>query len=166
MAVQVPIVRCSRVTTSGHETGLSFMTPRSAGLVTLGICGFVLGCTGTRQAPPQSTAAASPPARNVPIDGSYNGVAQLTSGAATSCGTQDIVTLQVQNRAFHYVINQPQVPWQPQRSFEVVIASDGSFQAQAGPAYIRGQVSQGHMQGQIVGDACGYQFEADNSGTF
>ncbi|HME21004.1 MAG TPA: hypothetical protein VKI44_06535 [Acetobacteraceae bacterium] len=76
------------------------------------------------------------------------------------------MTLQVTNHAYHYVLNQRQVPWQPQRSFDVVIAPDGSFHAQAGPAYIRGQVSQGHMQGQIVGDACGYQFEADNSGTF
>ena len=63
-------------------------------------------------------------------------------------------------------LNQPQVSWQPQRSFDVVIAPDGSFQVQSGPAYIRGQVSQGHMQGQIVGDVCSYQFEADNSGTW
>jgi hypothetical protein len=60
----------------------------------------------------------------------------------------------------------PQVPWRSQRSFDVVIAPDGSFQVQSGPAYIRGQVSQGHMQGQIVGDVCSYQFEADNSGTW
>ena len=48
----------------------------------------------------------------------------------------------------------------------VVIAPDGSFHAGSGATYIDGKASQGHMQGQIVGDACGYQFEADNVGSF
>jgi hypothetical protein len=130
----------------------------------LAICALVVGCSDAPQAP--QPAAVSPPARIVPVDGSYNGLAELVSGAATSCGTEDTVTLEVRNHAFRYVLNQPQVPWQPRRSFDVVIASDGSFQGQSGPAYIRGRVNQGHMQAQIVGDACGYQFEADNSGTF
>jgi hypothetical protein len=143
---------------------LSFVTRPTAGAIVLGICIPVVGCAVPAQ-PPQ-TAIAPTPARVVPIDGSYNGIAQLVSGAAVSCGTQDAVNLQVQNSAFRYVLNQPQVPWQPRRTFDVVIASDGSFQAQSGPASISGQVSQGHMHGQIVGDACGYQFEADNSGTW
>jgi hypothetical protein len=142
------------------------MSHLSAGSFAMGICSLVVGCADAPNAPPATTAAASPPARIVPIDGSYNGVTQLVSGTAISCGSQDILTLQVHNHTFLYVLNQPQVPWQPQRSFEVVIAPDGAFQAQSGPAYIRGRVNQGHMQGQIVGDACGYQFEADNSGTF
>ena len=142
------------------------MTTLVAGASALAICALAGGCTDAPEASRLPTAAASPPAHAVPIDGSYNGVAQLITGAATSCGTQDILTLQVSNRMFHYVLEQPQVPWQPQRTFEVVIAPDGSFQVQSGSAYIRGQVNQGHMQGQIVGDACGYRFEADNSGTF
>ena len=36
----------------------------------------------------------------------------------------------------------------------------------AGTAYIKGQVKQGHMQGQIVGDSCAFSFEADNTGSF
>jgi hypothetical protein len=47
-----------------------------------------------------------------------------------------------------------------------MVAADGSFQAQSGPAYIRGTISGGHMAGDIVGDACGYHFEGDNSGTW
>jgi hypothetical protein len=72
----------------------------------------------------------------------------------------------VANDAFSYTLNQPQVPWKPVRSFDVTIASDGSFQAQSGAAYIRGTVSAGHMAGDIIGDACGYHFEADRSGTW
>ena len=132
----------------------------------LGVCALLAACAIPLQPPQPATAAASPPARVVPIDGSYNGIAQLVSGATVSCGTQDTVSLQVKSGAFRYVLNQPEVPWQPRRSFDVVIAPDGTFQAQSGPASISGQVSQGHMHGQIVGDACGYQFEADNAGTW
>jgi hypothetical protein len=52
------------------------------------------------------------------------------------------------------------------RSFNVAIAPDGSFKAQAGTASIRGTVSSGHMAGDVVGDAYGYHFEADRSGTW
>lgn len=100
------------------------------------------------------------------VNGTYNGVMQLTSGPSGSCGTSDIFTVTVQNKAFQFVLNQPQVPWQPQRVFNATIASDGSFNAGTGVAYMRGTASQGHMQGQIVGDACQFQFEADSDGTF
>ena len=132
----------------------------------MGMCALLIGCSDPPQTSSNATATVPPPARAIPIDGSYNGITQLASGAAMSCGTQDTMSLQVKNHSFRYVLNQPQVSWQPQRSFDVVIAPDGSFQVQSGPAYIRGQVSQGHMQGQIVGDVCSYQFEADNSGTW
>jgi hypothetical protein len=154
------MISCFRIAAGSRHRGLA------AGAIVLGVCALVVGCAVPPQPPQTAIAAASPPARVVPIDGSYNGIAQLVSGAAASCGTQDPLNLQVRNGAFHYVLNQPQVPWQPRRSFDVVIAPDGSFQAQSGPASISGQVSQGHMHGQIVGDACGYQFEADNSGTW
>jgi hypothetical protein len=91
---------------------------------------------------------------------------QLISGSAISCGTEDMLTLHVANNAFAYQLNQPQVPWQPVRAFNVVIAADGSFQAQSGTAYMRGTVSVGHMAGDLVGDACGFHFEADRSGTW
>ena len=41
-----------------------------------------------------------------------------------------------------------------------------STEAQSGAAYIQGVVRGGHMQGQIVGDACGYRFEADGTGAW
>ncbi len=91
---------------------------------------------------------------------------QLTSGSADSCGTSNIFRVVVQNSAFRFVLNQPQVPWQPQRVFTATIAPDGSFNAGADVAYMRGTARQGHMQGQIVGDACQFQFEADSDGTF
>jgi hypothetical protein len=129
-------------------------------------CTAVVGCTGPTAPAPVAPAVVQQPSRPVSVNGSYNGFTQLVQGAAMSCGTQDMLTLRVFNNAFDYTLNQPQVPWQPARSFHVLIASDGSFQSQSGAAYIRGTVSSGHMAGDIVGDACSYHFEADSSGTF
>jgi hypothetical protein len=105
-------------------------------------------------------------ARPVIINGTYNGFTQLVRGSAMSCGTEDMLTLRVVDNAFGYTLSQPQVPWQPVRSFNVVIAPDGSFQAQSGAAHMSGTVNGSHMAGDIIGDACGYHFEADSSGTF
>ena len=83
-----------------------------------------------------------------------------------SCGTRDMLTLRVANNTFHYTLSQPQVVWQTVRAFDVAIAPDGSFQSQSGTASMRGSVGGGHMQGEINGDACGFAFEADSSGTW
>jgi hypothetical protein len=132
----------------------------------IGCCACLIGCSGPPPPAPSAAATDPPPARPVPVNGSYNGVTQLVSGAATSCGTGDIFTLQVQNGMFRYQLQQPQVPWRPSVTFSAAIAPDGSFHAASGAAYIDGKVAQGHMQGQIVGDSCGFQFEADNTGSF
>jgi hypothetical protein len=136
------------------------------GMATIAACMAAAGCTSAPPPPPAAPTAVVPPSRPVSVNGTYNGITQLVRGAAMSCGTQDMLTLRVVDNAFGYTLNQPQVTWQPARSFNVVIAPDGSFQAQSGSAYIRGTVSGGHMAGDIVGDACGYHFEADSSGTF
>jgi hypothetical protein len=91
---------------------------------------------------------------------------QLASGSPESCGTQDMFSLQVKANSFEYVLQQPQVPWRPAVAFTVSIAPDGSFATSSGAAFVKGQVKHGHMQGQIVGDACGFSFEADSSGSF
>jgi hypothetical protein len=134
--------------------------------VTMAACMAAAGCTITPQSSPVAPVAVTQPARPVSVNGTYNGITQLVRGAAMSCGTEDMLTLRVVDNAFSYTLNQPQVTWQPVRSFNVAIAPDGSFQAQSGTASIRGTVSGGHMAGDIVGDACGYHFEADSSGTF
>jgi hypothetical protein len=126
----------------------------------------VTGCMNAPQSPPVVPAAVKRPVGPVVVNGTFNGITQLVQGAAMSCGTQDMLTLHVVSNAFAYSLSQPQVSWQPVRSFQVSIAPDGSFQAQSGAAYIRGTVSGGHMAGDIVGDACSYHFEADSSGTF
>lgn len=136
------------------------------GLAASAMCMAAAGCTSTPPPPPVAPIAVTQPSRPVSVNGTYNGITQLVQGSAMSCGTQDMLTLHVADNSFGYTLNQPQVPWQPVRSFNVVIASDGSFQAQSGAAYIRGAVSGTHMAGDIVGDACGYHFEADSSGTF
>jgi hypothetical protein len=135
-------------------------------MVAIAACMAAAGCTTTPRSPPVAPMAVTQPARPVSVDGTYNGIMQLVRGAAMSCGTEDMLTLRVVDNAFSYTPIQPQVTGQPVRPINVVIAPDGSFQAQAGTAYIRGTVSGGHMVGDIVGDACGYHFEADSSGTF
>ena len=57
--------------------------------IALAICALVVGCSDRPQTPQPAAAALAPPARTVPIDGSYNGIAQLVSGAAMSCGTEE-----------------------------------------------------------------------------
>lgn len=114
----------------------------------------------------QDSVSAPPLGRAGAVDGAYNGIMRLTTGDAVVCGTLDTFTVTVSGRAFRYVLNQPQVPWQPRRTFEVTIAQDGAFRSEVGPAYMVGSISQGHMQGQLVGDSCGFVFEADSTGTF
>ena len=130
-----------------------------------GLFAIVAGCTSPAQ--PDPPPAAGPPlATAKSVNGSYNGIAQLTSGSPESCGTQDIFSLQVRANAFQYVLQQPQIPWRPSITFAVSITPDGGFASSSGAAYIKGQVKQGHMQGQIVGDSCAFSFEADNTGSF
>ena len=93
----------------------------------------LLACTVSSPAP----MAVTPPIHSISIKGTYDGVMQLVSGLPMTCGNDDTLTLQVANNEFGYTLNQSQVPWQPVRSFNVAIASDGSLQAKAGTASIR-----------------------------
>jgi hypothetical protein len=124
----------------------------------------LMGCSDGD--PPSAPASGPSLARVTSVNGTYNGLMQLSSGPSDSCGTSNIFMVVVRNKAFRFVLNQPQVPWQPQRVFAATIAPDGSFNAGTDVAYMRGTTTQGHMQGQIVGDACQFQFEADSDGTF
>jgi len=139
-------------------------------LVIVTVCVVAPGCTATPQtpsiAPAMAPAAVALPTAPVSVNGTYNGIMQLVQGTPMSCGTEDVLTLRVTNDAFSYTLNQPQVPDQPTRIFNVAIASDGSFQAASGAAYIRGTASGGHMAGNVFGDACGFHFEADSSGNW
>jgi hypothetical protein len=138
---------------------------RSGGPI-LGVCALLSGCAAPAQPDPPPLAVSPPLATSSSFNGSYNGMMQLSSGSPDSCGTQDIFTLRVTANGFQYVLRQPQVPWRPSVAFAVGIAPDGSFGAASGGAFINGRIAQGHMQGQIVGDACGYSFQADNTGSF
>ena len=87
-----------------------------------------LAACGTSDPPPAPAA----PSRPVPIDGSYNGILQLTRGDAINCGNQDPVVLQVADRSFTYQLRQPRADWAPVLVFRATIQPDGSFNAQAG----------------------------------
>ncbi len=140
------------------------MRPRRPGWpAALAIAAALAGCSNP---PPPPPPLPGPPPKPIPIDGTYNGIMTLIRGSAVSCGNQNPITLQVVNLSFHYVLSQPQIVWQPTRKFDVAIKADGSFSTEAGSAYMRGWVRSGHMQGEIAGDACGFTFEADSTGTF
>jgi hypothetical protein len=127
------------------------------------------GCAGAP--PPPASPPAAPvvaaPSGPVAVDGTYRGHKQMERGAAgpgVLCGSFDPFVVTVTNRAFRYVLNQPEVPYQPTRTFSVTIDTDGNFRGTDGPAYITGNAGGGTMQGEISGDACGYVFQANQPG--
>ncbi len=108
----------------------------------------------------------APPPKPVPIDGTYGGVMQLSRGDAMNCGNTNPISLVVQDHTFTYRLSQPQAGWKPFIDFTATIGPDGSFNARSGPDSMSGSVSQGSMQGQIMGDVCGFSFSADHGGTY
>ena len=139
------------------------MLMRTSWIMTICAVASLPACSGN---PPAQPLPSPPLAHATSLNGNYNGMMQLVSGTPIACGTSDVFQLTVRNRQFRYVLNQPQVPWQPQRVFTATISPDGSFRGGTDVAYIAGTANQGHMQGQIIGDACQFQFEADSDGTF
>nr|WP_294514181.1 hypothetical protein [uncultured Rhodopila sp.] len=115
---------------------------------------------------PPPPVAALPQAAPVPIDGTYGGVMQLTRGGAMNCGDENPITLQVTGHSFTYRLSQPGAEWKPVIVFTATIGADGSFNAQSGPDSMSGTVSQGTMQGSIIGDICAFNFNAARGGTW
>ncbi len=124
----------------------------------------LIGCQRPSDAPalPPVPLAASGPATP---DGVYRGRLQTVRGGEL-CGTGDTVTFTVRGRSLHYELHQPQLPEQRTRTFDAPIRTDGHFAAVDGPTFIKGTLQGGHMQGEISGDACGFAFQADRSGTW
>jgi hypothetical protein len=123
------------------------------------------GCADRAPPPPPPVAVA--PSGPIAVDGVYQGRRQLVrggSGVGLLCGTTDPFAVTVTGRAFQYVLRQPEVAYQPTRTFNATIDDDGGFKATDGPAYINGTVGGGAMQGELSGDACGYVFQANRQG--
>jgi hypothetical protein len=91
---------------------------------------------------------------------------QLSRGQAINCGNENPITLHVANHAFSYQLNQPQAEWKPVIVFNAAIGPDGAFNAQSGPDSMSGSVAGGNMQGVIIGDICGFSFNASRGGTW
>ncbi len=137
---------------------------RIAGSVLLTL--LAAGCANRSPPPPDAQAAplATAPSGPVSVDGTYDGTKQKVRGGdgpGLLCGQLDPFSVTVTNRSFQYVLQQPEVPFQPTRTFDVTIQPDGSFMASSGPTYIDGSAGGGAMQGEISGDACGYVFNAN-----
>ena len=122
------------------------------------------GCS-KEQAPPDSYPI-PPISGPQPIDGLYNGFAQLIRGDVMNCGNNNEFRLQMTNQSFTYRLSQPQAGWKPVVVFTAAIGPDGTFEATSGTSYMRGTLKNGHMQGRISGDICGFDFDADRTGTW
>ena len=134
---------------------------RSACLgIASGLTLLAAGCAD--KAPPPPPQAPAAPLGPVSVDGTYQGSRQLVRGGVgpgVLCGQIDPFSLVVMGRAFQYVLHQPEVEFQPTRTFNVTINADGTFRAVDGPAYMDGAAGGGTIQGEISGDACGYVFQ-------
>lgn len=137
-------------------------------LIATTVLSVVLGAAlvSCESTPSPAPVAAGPGPRPVPIDGNYDGVMQLSRGDAINCGNQNSITLNVKDHAFTYRLDQPQAEWRPVIVFTATIGPDGSFNARSGPDSMIGRVASGSMQGQIIGDICGFSFVADRGGTW
>lgn len=119
-------------------------------------------CSSSAPAPAPQTVAAPPPANTIElVDGTYNALGALIRGNPTNCGNRTQMTFQIKDNSFVYVLNQPQVPWRRTVRFDVTVDVDGSFETVANTAAIRGRIQSGHMQGEVIGDACAFSFQAD-----
>jgi hypothetical protein len=139
--------------------------PRLLAIIVLGLIqGAVLAACSNP--PPPTPVAGARPLQAVPIDGTYGGVMQLTRGDAMNCGDENPITLQVRDNAFTYRLSQPQADWKPVIVFAATIGPDGSFNARSGSSSMSGRVVNGSMQGLIIGDICGFSFNAGRGGTW
>jgi hypothetical protein len=133
--------------------------------IAITVLGVALGATLAACSSSPPPVATAPSVQPVPIDGHYDGVMQLSRGDAINCGNENPITLQVKNQTFTYQLAQPRAEWRPVIVFTAVITPDGSFNAVVGPDSMSGRVASGSMQGQIIGDICGFSFVADRGGT-
>jgi hypothetical protein len=135
-------------------------------LVAFTVLGLSLGAAlaACSNPPPPGPVVPAPPLP--PIDGTYGGVMQLNRGTAINCGNDNPITLHVENHAFTYQLNQPQAEWKPVIVFKAMIGPDGAFNAQVGPDSMSGSIAGGNMQGSIMGDVCGFSFNASRGGTW
>ena len=134
------------------DQGLCHIGSRLSGLPIVLIALAAAGCTmtstgagpgtvtvrqpGSLPAPPPQQAAPSPPAP--PLNGTYAGVAQLSSIVGSSIGC----TREVQIRSF--TVNGDRARFQ---GFRGNIEPDGSLRMQAGPSFISGNFDGGRFVG-------------------
>ena len=81
---------------------------------------------------------------------------QLNRGDEMNCGNTNEFRLRVAGQSFTYRLSQQQVAWKPVVVFTASIGPDGAFEAVSGTSYLRGTLKNGHMQGRMSGDVCGF----------
>ena len=130
------------------------------------LAGSVLALAGCSSPSPPPLPPIAPISGPQPIDGTYHGLAQLIRGDEMNCGNMDEFSVVVTNHTVNFKLPQPQADWKPVVTFAAPIGADGSFDAESGTSFMRGTLVDGHMQGRISGDICGFSFNADRDGTF
>ena len=134
------------------EQGLCHIGSRLSGLTIVLTALAAAGCTmtstgagpgtvtvrqpGSLPAPPPQQATPSPPAP--PLNGTFAGVAQLSSNVSSSVGC----TREVQIRSFTVTGDRARF-----QGFRGIIEPDGSLRMQAGPSFISGNFDGGRFVG-------------------
>jgi hypothetical protein len=119
----------------------------------------VTGCTK-----PAPSSEPGPAAQTgTTFDGSYTTTIQQVSSASIAKGTQWCDTpaqsvIAVTNGQFNLTLPHPNVPGNATVAFPASINPDGSFYGQTINGTISGNVQANHIEGRIVGSACGYTF--------
>jgi hypothetical protein len=124
------------------------------------------GCATAASVAQTGSAVSAPPAVALsPFDGTYTGSSQRLSGDPGTCTEGGPVNLVVTAGRFHY-------PWKPLQTFDVRIAANGAFAANAGNITAQADkhmmlvpVMQGRVDGdRIAGEFgtrwCSYRYEA------
>ncbi len=133
----------------------------------------VSGC-GPSAPPAVPPPAAAASTALVAFDGTYRGTIRLTAAAPRGdqrswCDTPPDLTLIVQNGAFAFTLEHPNVPpgqgFSSSPTFIANVETDGSFDSTSpnGVAQMTGRISGQQVTGQISGAACGYAFTAQKS---
>ena len=129
-------------------------------LCTIGFLGLGLAaCADRNLTAAQNVAVATGPQE---MDGIYQGYASLSEASASDemlCGTSVPLTFTVTDRAFTYVLTEPQVHYAPVKQFLVQIGPDGSFTSRSGAARLQGVVSGKGLSGDAFGEACTFHFD-------
>jgi hypothetical protein len=142
------------------------MRPSLLVIILAAACGCATAAPVAQTGELAASQPSAPAVAMSPFDGTYTGVSQRLSGdTATGCPEGGPVNITVSAGRFHY-------PWKPHQTFDVRIAANGAFAANAGNItaqadkhmmvvpIMQGRVTGAHLAGEFGTRWCSYRYEA------